>query len=71
VKLKLDPPKSSEITPKLLYMDRRRFLAAAAGFGALGLSAEKIEELLSPPVHAYAETGYMPRRAPSARPARS
>jgi sulfoxide reductase catalytic subunit YedY len=56
VKLKLDPPKSSEITPKSLYMNRRRFLAAAAGFGALALSAEKIEELLSPPVHAFAGT---------------
>jgi methionine sulfoxide reductase catalytic subunit len=54
VKLKLDPPKSSEITPKPLYLDRRRFLAAAAGFGALALSAEKIAELLSPPVHALA-----------------
>ena len=48
MKLKLDTPKSSEITPKSLYMNRRRFLAAAAGFGALALSAEKIEELLSP-----------------------
>ena len=37
-------------------MNRRRFLAAAAGFGALALSAEKIEELLWPPVHALAGT---------------
>ena len=56
MKLKLDPPKSSEITPKSLYMNRRRFLAAAAGFGALALSAEKIEQLLSPPVHVQAGT---------------
>jgi methionine sulfoxide reductase catalytic subunit len=56
VKFKLDPPKPSEITPKSLYLNRRRFLAAAAGFGALALSAEKIEELFAPPVHALAGT---------------
>ena len=56
MKLKPDTPKSSEITPKSLYMNRRRFLAAAAGFGALALSAEKIEELLSPQVHVQAGT---------------
>jgi sulfoxide reductase catalytic subunit YedY len=54
VKWKLDLPKPSEITPKALYLDRRRFLAAAAGLGALALSAEKIEELLWPPTHASA-----------------
>ena len=41
MKWKIDQPKSSEITPKSLYLDRRRFLAAAAGFGAVALSAEK------------------------------
>jgi len=64
VKLKLDPPKSSEITPKSQYMNRRRFLAAAAGFGALALSAEKIEELLSPPVHALAGTRLQAKPSP-------
>ena len=54
MKWKLDLPKPSEITPKALYLDRRRFLAAAAGLGALALSAEKIEELLWPPTHAFA-----------------
>jgi sulfoxide reductase catalytic subunit YedY len=48
VKLKIDEPKSSEITPEKLYFDRRRFLAAAAGFGAVALSAGRIAELLSP-----------------------
>ncbi|MGA3126840.1 MAG: protein-methionine-sulfoxide reductase catalytic subunit MsrP [Candidatus Korobacteraceae bacterium] len=56
MKLKIDQPKSSEITPKSLYLDRRRFLAAAAGFGALALSGEKLAELLSPSVHAFAGT---------------
>jgi methionine sulfoxide reductase catalytic subunit len=56
VKLKLATPKFSEITPKPLYLDRRRFLAAAAGFGALALSSERILELLSPPVEAFAGT---------------
>jgi sulfoxide reductase catalytic subunit YedY len=64
VKLKLDPPKSSEITPKALYLDRRRFLAAAAGFGALALSADKIAELLSPPVHAFAGTRLAAKPSP-------
>lgn len=48
MKLKIDEPKSSEITPEKLYFDRRRFLAAAAGFGAVALSAGRIAELLSP-----------------------
>jgi methionine sulfoxide reductase catalytic subunit len=51
-----DSPKSSEITPKQLYLSRRRFLAAAAGMGALALSGEKIADLLSPKVHASAAT---------------
>jgi sulfoxide reductase catalytic subunit YedY len=56
VKLKIDQPKSSEITPESLYLDRRRFLAAAAGFGALALSGEKLAELLSPSEHVFAGT---------------
>ena len=46
--MKWDSPQSREITPKELYLSRRRFLAAAAGVGALALSGEKITELLSP-----------------------
>lgn len=64
MKLKLDLPKPSEITPKSLYMNRRRFLAAAAGFGALALSAEKIEELLSPPIHVQAGTRLQAKPSP-------
>jgi methionine sulfoxide reductase catalytic subunit len=52
--MKWDSPKSTEITPKELYLSRRRFLAAAAGIGALALSGEKLAELLSPAVHASA-----------------
>jgi len=58
VKLKIDVPKSSEITPKSLYMDRRRFLAAAIGLGAVALSGEKVAELLSPSTHAFAGSGF-------------
>jgi sulfoxide reductase catalytic subunit YedY len=54
VKPNIDTPKSSEITPKALYMNRRRFLAAAAGLGAAALSAQKIRELLSPTAHVSA-----------------
>jgi sulfoxide reductase catalytic subunit YedY len=54
VKVSIDSPKSSEITPKSLYLDRRRFLAAAAAFGAVALSSEKIAELFSPSIHASA-----------------
>lgn len=56
MKMKIDPPKSSEITPKSLYLDRRRFLAAAAGFGAVALSGDKIAELFSPSTHVFAGT---------------
>jgi len=56
VKYKIDQPKSSEITPKSLYLDRRRFLTAAAGLGALALSGEKITELFSPSTLAFAGT---------------
>jgi sulfoxide reductase catalytic subunit YedY len=60
VKFKIDQPKSSEITPKSLYMDRRRFLAAAAGFGAVALSAERIVELFSPSTRAFAAAAPAP-----------
>ena len=34
--------KSSEITPKALYINRRQFMAVAASLAAAGLAAEKI-----------------------------
>jgi sulfoxide reductase catalytic subunit YedY len=64
MKLKLDRPKSSEITPKELYMDRRRFLAAAAAFGAVALSGEKIAELFSPSEHVFAGTKLPAAKSP-------
>jgi sulfoxide reductase catalytic subunit YedY len=64
VKSNIDQPKSSEITPKSLYLDRRRFLAAAAGFGALALSADKIAELFSPSTHALAATKLQAVKSP-------
>src|SRR3954470_19949863 len=40
--------KYSDVTPKPLYLSRRKFIAAAAGIGALALGADKIGELLAP-----------------------
>ena len=54
MKLKSNEPKTSEITPKALYMDRRRFLTAAASLGAVALAGDKIAELLSPSTHVFA-----------------
>ena len=48
VKQKIEQPKFSEVTPRELYVSRRRFLTAAAGIGAAALGAEKINELLHP-----------------------
>src|ERR1700692_4507234 len=62
--MQFESPKSSEITPKELYVSRRRFLAAAAGFGAVALSARKIEELLSPTEHAFAGTRLQAKPSP-------
>jgi sulfoxide reductase catalytic subunit YedY len=60
----MDQPKSWEITPKSLYLDRRRFLAAAAGAGAVALSAGRISELFSPSVHALAGNRLAATRSP-------
>jgi len=64
VKWNMDQPKSWEITPKSLYLDRRRFLAAAAGAGAVALSAGRISELFSPSVHALAGNRLAATRSP-------
>ncbi len=48
MKQRIEQPKSSEITPRELYMSRRSFLTAAAGIGAAALGAEKVNELLHP-----------------------
>jgi sulfoxide reductase catalytic subunit YedY len=64
VRWKIDQPKTSEITPKALYLDRRHFLAAAAGFGAVALSTEQISELLSPSVRALAGNRLQATRSP-------
>jgi sulfoxide reductase catalytic subunit YedY len=44
----------SEVTPKQHYLNRRQFLAAAAGAGAVALGAGKVLELLSPTLQAQA-----------------
>ena len=40
--------KHSDVTPKALYLNRRKFLAAAAGVGALALGGDKLHDLLAP-----------------------
>jgi methionine sulfoxide reductase catalytic subunit len=52
--------KYSDVTPKALYLSRRKFIAAAAGIGALALGADKIGELLAPAetVHAAGKLQY-------------
>ena len=50
----MSDPKYSEVTPKALYLSRRKFIAAAAGIGALALGADKIGELLAPAQSAMA-----------------
>lgn len=40
----------SEVTPKALYLSRRKFLAAAAATGAVALAGERIFELLAPDI---------------------
>ena len=39
---------SSEITPKSVYMDRRKFMAGAAATGAAALITGCVREVLSP-----------------------
>ncbi len=46
--------RSSEITPKGLYLDRRKFMATAAGFGAAVLAGTALKELVSPSAVAHA-----------------
>jgi sulfoxide reductase catalytic subunit YedY len=64
VKLEVEQPKSFEITPKSLYLDRRRFLVAAAGFGAVALSSERISELISPALNALAGNRLQASKSP-------
>ncbi len=64
MKPRIDQPSHSEVTPKPFYMDRRRFLAAAAGLGAAALSVERIAELLSPQTRAQASTKLQASRSP-------
>lgn len=53
IKKKSDIP-SSEITPKRLYLNRRKFLAAAAATGAVVLGAGALKDLLLPSTVAHA-----------------
>jgi sulfoxide reductase catalytic subunit YedY len=40
--------RSSEITPKRLYLDRRQFLAGTAGLGAAALAGEWLRDVIEP-----------------------
>ncbi len=53
IKKKQDIP-SSEITDKHLYLNRRKFIAAAAGIGAAALAGDKLYQALEPSVTASA-----------------
>jgi sulfoxide reductase catalytic subunit YedY len=53
---KADDVKSSEITPKSLYMNRRAFLTGAAAAGAAAIAGVKLLEAGSPSQIAYANT---------------
>jgi sulfoxide reductase catalytic subunit YedY len=64
VKWHFNEPSSSEITPKPFYMDRRRFLAAAAGAGAVALGADKVADLLSPATKVLAGNKLPAQRSP-------
>jgi len=46
--------RSSEITPKSLYLSRRKFLAGAAVTGAAAAIGLGLRETISPAVTAYA-----------------
>lgn len=49
-------PLSSEVTPKSLYLSRRKFIAAAAGIGAVALGAGKLSDLMTPEEQVAAAT---------------
>ena len=53
---KADDVKSSEITPKSLYMNRRAFLLGTAVTGAVAVAGVGLRETLSPAMIAYANT---------------
>jgi methionine sulfoxide reductase catalytic subunit len=49
-------PKYSEITPKDVYMDRRKFLYGMGLAGGLALAGKSVGNLISPSARAYAST---------------
>jgi len=51
---KPDQIRSSEITPKQLYLNRRKFLAGAVAVGAATVTGLGVKELLTPSAAAYA-----------------
>lgn len=57
-------PLYSEVTPKHLYLSRRKFIVSAAGVGAVALGAGKISELLEPLTSASAATKLQYGRGP-------
>jgi methionine sulfoxide reductase catalytic subunit len=53
---KAEDIRSSEITPRNVYLDRRKFLAGAAVAGAAALTGTGLREIISPSATALAET---------------
>src|ERR1700722_7691744 len=48
--------KYSDITPRGVYLNRRKFLCAMGLAGSLALAGEYVENLVSPSARAYAST---------------
>ncbi len=48
--------KYSDVTPKQFYLNRRKFITAAAGLGAVALGADKLRDLISPEERVLAAT---------------
>ncbi len=61
---KADPIRSSEITPKSVYQDRRRFMSAAAAAGALALGAERLSGIFLPHTGVQAAVKLNPVKSP-------
>ena len=61
---KADPIRSSEITPKSIYQNRRQFMASAAAAGVLALGAEELGRVLAPSTRVEAAVKLNPVKSP-------
>ena len=61
---KADPIRSSEITPRSVYQNRRQFMTAAAAAGAVALGAERLSGIFSPLTGVEAAVKLNPVKSP-------